>query len=192
MTDRNEVLKTYVSDMLGVERHILQVIDYQTGDERVQFYSPAYELLLKIQSVLKEHIMILDGILERIEISGAEAFIKKVSSSVMGALSGMYDRVRMDNPVSRNLRDDYTALHMAAISYTMLHTTGLALKDSQVADTAFRHLSDLTPLIVELGKIIPYVVANELVKEDKAIDATAGEVASHNVERAWNCETIIH
>jgi hypothetical protein len=40
------------------------------------------------------------------------------------------------------LRDDYTALNLAAIGYHMLHTTGMGLQNQATADLALRHLKD--------------------------------------------------
>ena len=50
------------------------------------------------------------------------------------------------------LRDDYTALSLAAISHTMLHTTGLALQNQPLADLAQRYLKDITPIIANSRK----------------------------------------
>ena len=60
------------------------------------------------------------------------------------------------------LREDYTALSLAAIRYHMLHTTGLALQDQAMADLALRHLKDWTPIIVEISQAVHPVVVQEL------------------------------
>ena len=92
------------------------------------------------------------------------ATAKAAVATALGAFAGLYDKVRKD-PVSRMLRDDYTALNMASFSYTMLHTTALAFHDEPVASLALKHLQDLTPLIMHLNEVVPHVVVKELQDE---------------------------
>lgn len=90
------------------------------------------------------------------------------------------------NPVSKNLRDDYTALNLAAISYPMLHTTGHALMDEQTADLAASYLMDYTPLIIESNEVIPLVVVSELRAETEVLEMEAVGPAIERTQQAWN------
>ncbi len=132
-------LRTYVNDMVGLNKHILEAVERQVVDERVKNSPLAHGLIGHVHSTLTKQVADLEG---HVATLGSEtgAVVKQAITGVLGFAAGLYDKVRKD-PVSRMLRDDYTALNMAAISYTMLHTTALAFHDQSVATTALAHLT---------------------------------------------------
>jgi hypothetical protein len=103
---------------------------------------------------------------------------------VAGVVAGLYDKVRK-HPISRLLRDDYTALSLAATAYSMLYTTGLAIRELPIANVALRHLQELTPLVMELSRILPAAVVKELAEDDSNIDQTILGLAQENTLKAW-------
>jgi hypothetical protein len=189
MKERKDILHSYISEMLGAERHIAGAIDSQLRDERVQKFIEAREILQRISQVLHDHMNTMEGVLDR---SGKEraSTLKRAATTLSGAAAGLYDKVRRTDPASRDLRDDYTALNLAAVSYSMLHTTALAHKEPEIADLSLRHLRDLTPLIMRLSQIIPLIVAMELVVENKAVDPSVGAEAARNTAMAWTPEKV--
>ena len=50
-----EVIRENLADMLGIEQHVLQTIERQTRDDRVKKFYNAYELLKRIEPVLRSH-----------------------------------------------------------------------------------------------------------------------------------------
>jgi hypothetical protein len=183
-------LRKYVGDLLALERHILDAVKQQLGDDRTRLHPEAFALISKLDGVLSAHLRSTE---QHLATLGGDAFapIKEAVGSALGFAAGLIDRVR-ENPVSKMLRDDYTALGLTAISYTMLHTTGLALKSQPTADLAMRHLKDITPLIVETSELIPTVVAKELVDDGELVDTAAGEEAARNTQQAWRNEVVRH
>lgn len=189
MKEKKEILQDYASDMLGVEKHTLESIERQTRDDKIRTYREAYELLMQIETVLTGHTLALEQYLSTIN-GGSESLLKKAATTAMGAISGIYGKFRPEDPVSRSLRDDYTALSHAAIGYTMLHTTALSLDDSRLAELSLKHLNELTPFVVQLSRIIPHVVARELAEEGKIPFTSAGEQAESSTQRAWSHEVV--
>jgi ferritin-like metal-binding protein YciE len=188
MSDRKETLQQYVSDMLALERHIHEAVRRQRDDSKVSPHVEAHQLISRIEAALDEHIEHLE---EHLESLGGEPTspVKDAVSAVAGVAAGVYDKMRSD-PVSKMLRDDYTALSLAAISYTMLHTTGLAMTDHQTAEIALEHLGHWTPLIVEISEVVPLVVARELADEGGMVNAQVGQEAVRNTQQAWSPEAI--
>ena len=88
------------------------------------------------------------------------------------------------------LRDDYTALSLAAISYTMLHTTALALNDQPTAELALRHLKDFTPLITEISRVIPQVVVHELTEDFPTVNMSSATASMRSTQEAWDAKQI--
>jgi hypothetical protein len=186
MSDRKDTLQQYVSDMLALERHIHEPIKRQRDDERVRKHPETHQLLSRAEAMLDRHIEHLERHLETLGGEPASP-VKDAVSAVAGVAAGLYDKVRSD-PVSKMLRDDYTALNLAAIGYTMLHTTGLAMTHHQTADIALQHLTDWTPFIVEINEIIPRIVVRELADEGAMVGAQVAQEAIRNTQQAWSRE----
>jgi hypothetical protein len=188
MGERQDALQQYVSDMLALERHILEALERQSGDARVETMPEASRVIRAIEQMNRSHVGELEGHLGRL---GGDAFapVKEAVTAILGVAAGLYDKVRPD-AVSKMLRDDYTALSLAAISYTMLHTTGLALNDQATADLALRNLRDITPKIVEISEVIPLVVARELADVGEMVDTSVGPAAVRNTQQLWSREVV--
>jgi len=182
-----EVIQENLVDMLGAEQYALQRIELQTRDERVKKFSNANGMLQKIAMVLNSHIAELERHLSSVD-GGFEAKLKRTATSIAGSVAGMFSKLRTNEPVSKNLRDDYTLLNHAVISYGMLHTAALALNETQIASMAKEHMAALTPLIIELSEVIPFVLAAELAEKGKIEDATVAHQAAAEYREAWSRE----
>jgi hypothetical protein len=110
--------------------------------------------------------------------------IKEAGAALIGKAAGIIDLLRTEG-ISKGLRDDYAAFSLAAISYSMLHTTATALGDSRVASLAERHLRDHADAIMRINRIMPEVVMRELEKDWYRPDAGAVEATHEAVLRSW-------
>lgn len=181
---RSETLQQYVSDMLAVEEHIGAAVKRQGDDKDVAQKNPQVSQIIQhIARHTEQHTQALKQHLEAIGGDPAKG-IKEVASSVLGAVAGMYDKMRTEQ-VSKMLRDDYTALSLAAMAYTMLHTTGLSVQDQATAALALRHLKDYTPIVMELAEVIPSVVVTELRDNGVVIIEGSAQQAIRNTQEAW-------
>ncbi len=184
MVDRESEIRKHVSDMLAVEEHFLEAVERQRQDERVREHLEANKLLIELERVLRSHTAALKQLTDDYG-AGGESLVKRAVTEALGFMAGLYDKVR-DYPVSRMFRDDYAALSLAAMSYTALHAFGLAIRESRIADLALKHLEEITPLVVEVSRILPQLVVSEVGDRlDQQIDATAIQAAVRNTHRAW-------
>ncbi len=183
--DRQDTVRHYVSDMLATEKHIHEAVKRQAEDESTKQQPEASRLVNQIEQTLQSHINQLERHSE--QLGGSSTGLKDAVTSTLGAMAGLYDKVR-SKQVSRMLRDDYTALSLAAIGYTMLHTTALALNDHTTSDLALRNLKDITPLITQISQVIPGVVASELTEDHPNLNMSSGHEAMRNTQEAWNAE----
>ncbi len=179
----NAALQMYVNDMHALQKHILEAVEYQYEDERVKNDAKTFDLIGKLKSTVTRHVGDLQGEISRLDSGGIMATAKAAVSTALGAFAGLYDKVRKD-PLSRLLRDNYTALNMASFSYVQLHTTALAFHDESTAKVALEHLQDLVPLIIHLNEIIPHVVVKEL-QDEGPIDTSVAATAISNTQHAW-------
>lgn len=185
MKDPQSVITDYLTDMVAVEKHILEAVERQLAGDEIKRYAEAHRVLGQLRTVLEQHVEALEARIGEQEGGSIKETVKQAVTGALGAVAGLYGRVRTDE-ASRMIRDDYAAAHFACISYTMLHTTALGLKDQEVASLALRHLKDLTPLCVDLSKVVCQVVAEELAAEEKTFDGTVGPQAVSNTQEAWS------
>lgn len=179
-----ESLQKHVSNMLSLESHILEAIETQAKDDDLQADFEAKQLVLRIKSTLTEHTEHLERHLETLGGHGPNA-VKEAVSTALGLAAGLLDKVR-PKTVSKMLRDDYTALNLAAMGYTMLHTTARALGDDATAIIARKHLEHLTPIIMDLNEVAPKVVVRELRSDDDlVVDMTVVDSAIRDTQEAW-------
>jgi ferritin-like metal-binding protein YciE len=188
MSERQDKLEQYVSDMLALTRHILRPIEGQSESDAVKDHPEARQLVSQIESLMERHISQLEQEVSRLGGDPASP-IKEAVSSLFGVAAGAIDMVRQEK-VSKMLRDDYTALHLAAMGYTMLHTTGLGLRDQQTADLALRLLKDVTPVLVRISELISNVVIRELADDVEGIDTSAADQARRNTQEAWSADHV--
>jgi ferritin-like metal-binding protein YciE len=188
MSERQDSLQQYVSDMLALERHILPALENQSKDDRYAMHSQAQRLVRQIESTVRRHI---DGLEQHLKSLGGDPAspIKSAITTVLGAAATVIEKMRTD-PISKNLRDDYTVLSLATVSYTMLHTTGLALRDPATADIALNYLRDYTPLLTDINEVIPEIVVRELADETEVLDMGAAEQAMEHTQQAWQREHV--
>jgi hypothetical protein len=185
VSKRTDQIKEHISDQLALERHVLDAIMRQRDDEAVRQNLEANKVVIEIERILKEHTAALDNLAEQYG-STAQSTLKRAVTEVLGVAAGIYDKMR-DYKVSRMLRDDYTALSLIAMGYTAFHTFGLVIKEERIASLSLNHLKDVTPILVELSRVLPMVVAEETVKEIEApVDSAAGRRAVENTQAAWS------
>jgi hypothetical protein len=188
MADKNrDALRSYLADMAAVEKHIMEAVERQYKDDDIRQFPNAHQFLHRLMGVLQQHVNALEGHLESFPGGGAAHTVKEAVTGVLGAIAGVYDKVRKDT-ASRALRDDYTALSLAVISYTMLHTTALGLRQGATAELALRQLKDLTPLLVELSQVIPPIVLRELSFEGYDVETGLDQQAVRSTQEAWSSE----
>ena len=183
--ERTEAIQKHLADMQAVEKHILEAVQRQREEDLVRNDLDTNKLLIEVERTLKEHVQALANLSEEYDGEG-ESALKKAITAAAGVVAGLYDKVR-EHELTRMLRDDYTALSLASMGYTTLHTFGLAVKEQRIADVALSHLKEITPLMVEISKVLPVVTAREVAKEnDFAVDTSVGEEAVRNTQTAWD------
>ena len=185
MSERlSEDVQRHLSDMLAVDGHILEAIERQRQDERVREHVDTNRVLIEIERVLGEHVRALESLADTYGAKG-QSTLKRAVTEALGFVAGLYDKMR-DHTLSRMLRDDYAAISLAAMSYTALHAFGLAVREQRIADLALRHLHDYTGILIEISRVLPEVVVEEVADEvGGQVDAMAGRNAVANTQRAW-------
>ena len=177
------ILFRHVSDVLALEHDMQHVIQRQMDDQHVQQHIDAASLIKEIALFTATRVTVLDELSR--ELGGAATAAKSVVAAAAGMLTELFGKVHHP-PVSRMLRDDYAALALVATAYSMLYTASVALRHEQASTIAQRNLCGVTPLIMQLSRLIPEVVVAELALNQTDVDARAVDVGREATIVAWS------
>ncbi|HMB41015.1 MAG TPA: hypothetical protein VKM37_03485 [Balneolaceae bacterium] len=179
-------LKTYTSDLLALESHFLNAVKKQKSSESIKD-EIVIDLLHELDKMVSKNTKELESYLESTE-GKTNSDIKSKLASFAGSVAGLIDNARSDT-VSKIARDNYTALSMITVGYTMLHTLALANDDESLAEISENHLKECTNMVTEISKVVPLAVANELI-DDKDKAEEIGQRALHNTQQAWKPDVV--
>ncbi len=185
--ETREAIASYITDMLALEKHIMQAIEGQISD--LDEYPEVVRQLQPIHAQCQMHVQSLEAMAEQREgggqgIAGA---VKKAASAILGVGAAGIDFVRAEK-LPKNLRDDYTALSLASIGYVMLHTTASALDDEAVADMAKQHLEEHARNVMTVHNMIPAAVMTFLKEEGFPVRTERLEEIGRATQRVWDSE----
>jgi ferritin-like metal-binding protein YciE len=182
-------IQTYVSDMLALERHIAQPLERQLKLGDTAKYGSALATIAQIKAFNDAHVAALDQALQQVGGHPASS-VKSAWSDLLGAAAGAIDSVRKTK-VSKSLRDDYTALSLASISYEMLYATAVGLGNAAIAAIAQRHLADYARVIMQINQVIPEIVLRELQDDGENVQATAAETIRQQLNEIWQSQSSV-
>jgi hypothetical protein len=154
----HHAIADWVGDVVALETHVEEAMDRQL---KLDFPDPAMATAIQ-----RFHDAVRDS-KHRAEAYqaqyGSEAGnpIIKAGSNLLGKAAGMIDNMREDG-VAKSLRDDYTAYSLLAMSYTMLHTTAMALEDPATQAFAEQGLRTYASLVQDVSYLMPEAVLADL------------------------------
>ncbi len=182
MADAKTLLQKYLSDMLALESHIFQAIDKQVKQNQDD-----PDVSGKFATFAKTVEGHRAGIESRLEAMGGAANrpIKEGVASALGVAAGLIDKFRSED-VSKDFRDDFTALNLSLISYEMLHVTALGLGDRETADLAARNIKDNADFVTYIQQIMPKIVLRELKQNHEVtVDESATQETNQLIANIW-------
>ena len=173
----------WVGDIVALESHVEEAMDRQ-----LKLESPSTTLIAAIK---RFHDTVRDSKQRAVayqEQHGSEPGnpIIKAGSNLLGKAAGMIDLMREDG-VAKALRDDYTAYSLLAISYTMLHTTAMALEDTSTKAFAEQGLRTYAALVQDVSDLMPEAVVQDLKDNDDhpLQNTNIVEECREEIQRIW-------
>jgi ferritin-like metal-binding protein YciE len=180
-----QTIADYVGDMVALESHIEEALDRQLTETKDD--PDARAAVQRFHDMVKSHRDSLKTLQDEVGSTAGNPIIA-AGSALLGKAAGVINLVRTEG-ISKALRDDYAAFSLAAISYSMLHTTALSLGNRQVADVAERYLTDYAGAIERINEVMPGVVARELANDGHQTDPAAVKATNAMVAKAWHSAT---
>ena len=184
--NKDEVINSYITDMLALEDHIEKAVRGQLND--LEDYPEVTRDLKQVLRKVEQHVSDLNALSERRKAKGPTDVIKKAGSAVLGLGAAAIDLVRTEG-LPKNLRDDYTAFSLATIGYLMLHTTALSLQEREVAELARQHFADYAQSVTLLHNVIPGAVIRFLREEGLPVQESVLPQISQTIEEIWHAQS---
>lgn len=187
MTDtlekNQEAISDWVGDIVALVGHIEEALDHQL---KLDFKSPAVGALIReLHDTVRDEKKRAVAFQESIGSTSGNPVIK-VGSELLGKAAGMIDRWRNDSS-AKSLRDDYTALNHLVMSYSMLHTTSMALQHDEARSFAEQGIRTVAALVQKINSVIPDAVVQELVDNDQVevLDPDVVAECRAEIDRIW-------
>ncbi|HTW84879.1 MAG TPA: DUF892 family protein [Candidatus Sulfotelmatobacter sp.] len=180
-------LQAYVSDLLALERHIEKPLGSQRNAEALGAYPTVAATIERVASQNRAHIDALEIALARLGGHPA-APLKSAWMALLGDAASAIGATRKTK-VTKWLRDDDTALNLAAFSYGLLHATAVGLGDEGVAALARAAMADYARSVMEINQIVPDVVLRELAQEGNLVVAGSAETIREQTNAIWRRES---
>jgi len=178
-----QILVKYLSDMLALEKHLDQPLKAQADDADFGEFPEAHVLVRRLQTRTQNAVGALEIVLK--EMGGeSRTDFKDVVTAAAGAVAAAVNEGRV-HKITKKLRDDYTALSLVSVGYELLHATGNALGNEQVASLALRHLREVAGFIMDLSQVIIPVAIEELRKTNPEANVTTIVPTQVNIREAW-------
>jgi hypothetical protein len=188
MNDTKHSLQTYISDMLALEQHVRVPFETQLKDADLPKYPSADSLVRRLSDLSNTHIQSLQAALNA--LGGHEAHaIKGSVSTIEGWFAGAIDKIRKTK-IAKALRDDYTALSLCCISYSMLLSTANAYGAPEIAQLAQRHLRDYAQITMEIGLAMPEIVVQDLTETGLSVAAGTAELSRNDIDATWRSSAV--
>ena len=187
MTDRTEKNKEaivdWAGDIVALVGHIEEALDHQLKLESNS--SAVTGLIRDLHDTVRDDKKRAVAFQESIGSTAGNPVIK-TGSELLGKAAGLIDRMRNDS-AAKALRDDYTALNHLAISYSMLHTTSMALKHDEARSFSEQGLRTIATLVQKINDVMPEAVFQDLVDNDDVdvMDATVVAECRAEINRIW-------
>jgi hypothetical protein len=182
--DSNEVLRLYSSDLLELQRHIIDMVKDQTKLEEVRRYPEVQHLVTRIQDTVGRHFNELEQGLESL---GGEksSLLKQTMGRVAGTAMGMATKVEGSEKCSKVLRNNYAALDAASLGSLMLYTTAAAFNNDTIGKISEGHFNELTSLAAESRNLIPELIVKEFAEEGYAVNSGVTQEVSQKAQQVW-------
>lgn len=176
----------YISDLKITQEHSLKVIRKQKEVEGIKTDEAAFRLIQKLEATFARQVEDLDKAIR--DYGEVPSKLKDKLSSVTSWAITSWAEDRRD-PVSKNMRDNYTALALITAGYTMLKTVALADENKELQKVVGKNLQELAKLTVSVSKMIPVATAKEIIDDEQEAERISN-LAIEKTQKAWSSENV--
>lgn len=179
----NDTIADWLGDIVALVSHVEEALDHQLKIE--QSTDSLKATIQHFHDTVRDDKRRAEAYQEQYGSTSGNPVIK-AGSEVLGKAAGLIDRMRKDT-VAKALRDDYTAFNHVAISYTMLHTTAMALEDDATQQFAEAGMRTYAGLVQRINHEIPEAVLFDLKQNDDVpvMDTNVVQGCRETIDSVW-------
>ena len=176
------LLCSQLAETCMLQRFMAEAVSLQELEPFLAEKPQAEGLVARILGVLRQNNTQLSALLDplhagrhRLREAG-----ERLSAMFVGCLCK-----RRSRDLSAMLRDDYALLNLVAMNYTILHTSGLAMRDLSIASLALGHLQQVTAILQEIVRLMASLVMHEISGPASDPPVEVEQRAFANTQAAW-------
>jgi len=178
----HEMIRDQVADLLVLQNYVIEILDLQQCEMRLREDPVSVKMVARCLAALRDHKAELVATFASFPASNKD--LRKPSASMAEMFVGLITKNR-SRELPAILRDDFSFLSRVVMSYTILHTTALGLRDLNTARLTLEHLKQLLPLMQQINILVPLLVERHLKGAHPKMDGTSADEAAANISAIW-------
>jgi hypothetical protein len=180
-----DALALMLDDLRSLHEALASACELHLREAPIAGHEPTASLLGRTRDILRRQAT--EGQTLRSELPTTPGLEHSADTANSALVADFFLRLRKPrrSPV---LRDVSTLLNLAAAELGILHSAALAMKQEEIARVALAQLGELTPLVLEISRLLPGAAVADLASRSIVADPLAAEAAQNNIQEAWRDE----
>ncbi len=183
----DDALAIMLDDLRALRGTLATACELHGGEPSVTINEPASALIRRLRELLLRHNTQAETLRETLRPTPGAPLATEVAGA-SAHIADFFLRVRKPRR-SLILRDLATLLHLAASDLSILHSAALAMRQEELARLALDQLSDITPFVVEISRLLPSAAVSDLASVSIVADPLAADLAEANIHEAWHVDS---
>ncbi len=182
----DDTLALMLDDLRALRTALGTACELHAAEPSVTINEPAASLIARLRDLLLRHNTqgeTLRGALDTTPGAGNSA-----DAAGSAQVADFFLRMRKPRR-SLILRDLSALLNLAAADLSILHSAALAMRREDLARLALDQLGELTPVIIEISRLLPSAAVSDLASVSIIADPLAADLAEANIHDAWHGES---
>jgi hypothetical protein len=183
----DDALALMLDDLRALRTALTTACELHAREESVAINEPATSLVTRLRDLLLRHNT--QGETLHASLQPTPGLQNSADAAGSAHIADFFLRVRKPRR-SLILRDLSTLLNLAAADLSILHSAALAMRQEELARLALYQLAELTPLIIEISRLLPSAAVSDLASTSVVADPLAADTAEANIHEAWQTESV--
>jgi hypothetical protein len=175
-----------LDDLRGLRSALGTACELHGGEPTVTINEPTRSLIRHLRELLLRHDTQSQTLRATLHTTPGAA--NAADSGGSAHIADFFHRVRKPRR-SLILRDLSTLLNLAASDLAILHSAALAMRKEDLAGLALDQLAELTPLVIEISRLLPSAAVSDLASVSIVADPLAADLAEANIHAAWQTKS---
>jgi hypothetical protein len=161
-----DTLLRSLCEVRALQRYMIEALELQQHEPDLQDHPAVLTLVDDLLDLLRDQIERVDR--QIILLPGSRDALRGATSGMAGAFIHFLNKTR-SHETAKMLRDDFTLLNVASVSYLMLTTSASFFQHAKIAEVAAQNHQELTAFVEKISRLLPDLVISDLAKSVKPV-----------------------